>query len=452
MADAPDTLETPRLLGAWPATAVVAGTMLGVGIYIGPPQVAAKAGSAAAFFALWIAGGLAALCGALSVAELSAMVPRNGGHYLYLKRAYSPGVGFAAGWLEALAVMPGSIGAVALATAQFQMPVLLGDWASRPVPVFGVGVPAPFLLGTLIVLVFTAINHVGVVISGRAQLLLTFVPVAVLFVVTIAILALDLEAAPREAVPAGTAVGMLALAYLPVHFAYAGWDGAIYVAGEVKDPSRVLPRALLGGTIAVTTLYAVLCAGYVSVLGMSDLAGAGEAGSAVAGALFGGAGVGVMTALIATGVLGSLNAQVLAGSRITFAMAREGQLPRVLGRLHPLHGTPALALWAQAAWTILLMALGGVDQLVTYATTAMLIVGALSVAAVAVLRRREPDLPRPYRVPLYPLPLVAFCAASLLVLGVLSAQGDVSVLISIGWFVAALVVHRLARVRRAANG
>src|SRR5262245_21020615 len=156
------TEETPRLLGPWPAAAIVAGTMLGVGIYIGPPQVAAAAGGIVPFFAMWIAGGVAALCGALSVAELSAMVPKDGGHYVFLRRAYGGGVGFAAGWLETLAVMPGSIGAIALALGTFQVPVLFGDRANHP-----------FLVATAVVLALTTINWLGIVVSGRVQLLLT---------------------------------------------------------------------------------------------------------------------------------------------------------------------------------------------------------------------------------------------------------------------------------------
>ena len=437
-----------RLIGLGHATAVVAGTMLGVGIYIGPPQVASLIGSWPAFMALWLGGGLVALCGALSVAELSAMVPKNGGHYLYMKRAYSPGIGFATGWLEALAVMPGSIGAVALATANFQLPVLIGSAASGDLSPFGFKIAVPFLWATAAVVFFTLINHIGVVVSGRTQLVLTATPLLVLFVATVAVVATVGLTAPSA--PASVLTGSaLALAYLPIHFAYGGWDGSIYVAGEVRDPGKALPRSLILGTIAVTSLYAVLCIGYLALLGMEDLARTGEAGSALASKLFGPLGLLAMTALITSGVLGSLNAQVLEGSRIAFAMARDGQLPAAIGRLSGKTRTPATALWIQAIWTILLMAVGGVNQLVTYATTAMLIVGTLSVGAVAVLRKREPDLPRPYRVPFYPVPLVAFCAGSVLVLAVLTIQGDISVLVSVGWFVLALLVHRLIGVRSA---
>jgi APA family basic amino acid/polyamine antiporter len=417
--------------------------MLGVGIYIGPPQVAANVDSIAAFLLLWLAGGVAALCGALSVAELSAMVPQDGGHYVYLRRAYGPGVAFASGWLEILAVMPGSIGAIALALATFQLPTLFGERLSAPIALGGLEFPQAFVWGTVIVVALTAINHLGIVLSGRTQLVLTATPILVLFA-AMAVLVVVGVGAPRGA-PGGVEGAGLAAAYLPVFFAYSGWDGATYVGGEVRDPGRNLPFALVGGALIVTLLYLTMCAGYLSVFTLDALAASGEAGSAAAAELFGHRGVAAVTALIGVGVLGSLNAQVLQGSRISFAMGLDGELPSAFARLDERRRTPALALWAQAAWTVVLMATQRVDELVTYASTAMLIAGSLSVASVMILRRREPDAPRPYRTLWYPLPPILFCASSALVLGILASQGDRSVLLAIGWFVGALVVYRLKR-------
>jgi APA family basic amino acid/polyamine antiporter len=418
--------------------------MLGVGIFIGPPQVAGEVGGAVPFLLLWAAGGMAALCGALSVAELSAMTPKDGGHYVFLRRAYGPAAGFAAGWLETLAVMPGSIGAVALALGTFQLPVLFGERAAAPFVVAGLAIPAPFVWGTLVVVALTALNHLGIVISGRTQMALTTTPVVVLFAAALVVLAygagtpLSAPAAPREG-------ASLAAAYLPVFFAYAGWDGAIYIGGEVKDPGRSLPRSLIGGTLAVTVLYLVLCAFFLRVFTLDGLAAAGEAGSAAAEALFGRVGVLAITSLIVAGVVGSINAQVLQGSRISYAMALDGEMPRAFARLDPKRKTPAVALWAQAAWTIALMATQRVDQLVTYASTAMLIAGSLSVMSVVVLRRREPDAPRPYRTWLYPAPPVLFAVSNFVVLAILARRADPSVLLAIGWFVGAFVLYRVVR-------
>jgi APA family basic amino acid/polyamine antiporter len=441
------TTETPRLLGRWPATAIVAGTMLGVGIFIGPPEVAANVDGVAVFYLLWLAGGVAALCGALSVAELAAMVPADGGHYVYLRRAYGPGVAFAAGWLEILAVMPGSIGAVALALGTFQLPALFGEQLAEPVTLGGLEIPQALVWATVVVLVLTAINHVGIVVSGRTQVVLTATPVVVLFVAAAAVFAAG--AGEPRAAEASRAGSNVAAAYLPVFFAYSGWDGATYVAGEVKEPGRTLPIALVGGAALVTLLYLAMCAGYLSVFTLDGLAASGEAGSAAAGALFGRTGAVCATALVGAGVLGSLNAQVLQGSRISYAMALDGELPGAFARLHATRRTPAVALWAQAAWTVALMASQGVEQLVAYASTAMLIAGSLSVASVVVLRRREPAAPRPYRTALYPLPPVLFCLSSAVVLVILTAQGNDSVLLAAGWFVVALALYHVAARFRA---
>ncbi len=443
-------VETRRLLGPLPATAIVAGTMLGVGIYIGPPQVAGQVGGHLAFFVLWALGGLAALCGALSVAELSAMVPRDGGHYVFLRRAYGPAVGFAAGWLETLAVMPGSIGAVALALATFQLPVLFGARVAEPFLIAGVEIPAQLVWGTIVVLALTTINHLGIVLTGRTQMLLTTTPIVVLLFVTLAILITGSGTPRGPSEPFTREAGGLAAAYLPVFFAYAGWDGAIYIGGEVKEPGRNLPRALIVGTVVVTSLYLVMCAGYLTIFTLDGLAASGEAGSAASAELFGRTGTLAITTLILVGVLGSLNAQVLQGSRISYAMALDRELPDAFARLDPRRKTPVVALWAQAAYTIVLMVTlrGQVDQLVAYASTAMLIAGSLSVLSVVVLRRREPDAPRPYRTWLYPLPPVLFFVSSLVVLTILARQGDLSVLLAIGWFVGAFVVYQLVRRKR----
>jgi APA family basic amino acid/polyamine antiporter len=271
---------------------------------------------------------------------------------------------------------------------------------------------------------------------------LTTTPVVVLFVTAVVLLATG-AATPHGAAPAmAREEASVAAAYLPVFFAYAGWDGTIYIGGEVKEPGRNLPRSLIVGTLAVTALYLVVCAFFLRVFTLDGLAGAGEAGSAAAAALFGRTGVLAITGLIVAGVLGSLNAQVLQGSRISYAMGLDGEMPRAFAWLDPRRRTPAVALWAQAAWTIALMSTKRVDQLVTYASAAMLVTGSLSVLAVVVLRRREPAAPRPYRTWLYPLPPILFALSSAIVLAILAGRGDPSVLLAIGWFVAAFVVYR----------
>ncbi len=444
--------EQSRTLGAAPAMALVAGSMLGIGIFIAPPVVAAQLDRPGAFLVLWLLGGISALCGALSVAELGAMMPKAGGDYPYLRRAYGPGLAYAAGWLQLLAIFPGSLAAMAVGTAKFQFPVILGSAYSLPVDL---GIPlAPdlFWAGAIIV-GLTGLNHIGVVVSGRFQVLLTGVPIAILLGACIIVLgdqgaiggAWASATSSSFALPGWHAV---ALAFLPLYFAYSGWNAAIFVGGEIRNPGRNLPRALVGGTIAVTVLYMLLCVGFLAVFSMADLANTGGAGAAAAHAIFGGLGVFVVTMLILLAMLGSINGTVLTGSRIAYAMANEGHCVPAAGKLDKKYGTPAVALWLQAGWALCLVASQRFEQLVNYASAAMLITGTLTVMAVFILRKKMPGHKRPYRTWGYPVTPLLYAGSSLFVLGMLALDGDVSVFLGGGWFVAALLFHRIFIAKR----
>ncbi|MFO7566886.1 MAG: amino acid permease [Enhygromyxa sp.] len=453
MSDTRDEPATPlRQLTALPALALVAGSMLGIGIFIMPPQVAANVGGPWGFLGMWLIGGLAALFGALCLAELGAMLPRSGGDYEFLHIGWGPGIAFAAGWLQLLVIFPGSLASVAVATASFQLPVLLGDWAGGELSLFGLGVPAPRVLAAALILILTLINHFGVRMAGWVQVSVTVVPILVLLIVSAYVLG---DAGSGEALRANTTAtekggdGTLASfgrAYLKVYFAYSGWNAALYVAGEIKDPGRNLPRALVGGTSLVTALYLLLCLGFLALFGFSELPSVGEAGTAAAVALFGPAAVVGMASLILLAMIGSLNGTTLIGGRIGYAMAQRGDCPREVGRLHPRHNTPHLALWLQAVIALALIASPfNLDQLIDYTSSAMLITGTLTVLTLVVLRRKLPDQPRPYRASLHPLPVLGYVTSSVIVLVLVVIDRDPSVLVAVGWFAAALVVWRLRR-------
>lgn len=450
----PDDTHHHRM-GAVPATALVAGSMLGIGIFIAPPVVAAQLTRPGGFLVMWLAGGLSALFGALAVAELGAMLPRAGGDYPYLRRAYGPGFAFAAGWLQLLAIFPGSLATMAVGTASFQFPVIMGGVYDLPVRL-GLPLPPEMFWAVAIVLVLTTVNHLGIVISGRVQVALTGVPVLILLVASIAVLADQGTAGGAWGTDGGSmqlpGVGALALAFLPVYFAYSGWNAAIYVGGEIRDPGRSLPRALVGGTLGVTLLYLLLCVGFLAVFPMADLANTGEAGTAAAAALFGGVGKFVVTTLIVLAMLGSINGSVLTGSRIAYAMAQGGHCIHHAGRLHRRYRTPVVALWLQAGWSVVLIGTQRFEQLMNYTSAAMLITGTLTVLAVMVLRRKLPDLPRPYRTWGYPVTPLLYAGSSLIVLVILARNLDPSVFLGAGWFVAALVFHHLVLRSRERDG
>lgn len=445
VSDAPPQ-RPPRVLGPWIATALVVGQMLGVGIFIGPPLVAGHLGNSTALLVLWLCGGVSALCGALTLAELGAMMPQSGGYYVIIRRTYGSAAAFAVGWLDVIAVFPGSIATLALALGTFQLPALFGDRFPPSVQLAGMTVPSAFLVAVVVVLVLTTINHIGIAVSGRVQMLLTGTPVFVFFTATILILSFGWGGAPAlgsaDQRPLGAiTLASIAAAYMPVYFAYAGWDGAVYVGGEIARPGRNVPIALITGTLLVMALYFVLCFGFVTVLPIDQLAGSGEAGTAVASTLFGRPGVLAITSLILIGMLGSLNAQVLSGSRIAYAMGVDGLFPRFAGRLHRRFLTPVAALWLQAAWTVVLMTTGRVDQVLNYATSAMLIIGILMVPAIILLRHRDPNAERPYRTLFYPVPPILYVLSSLGVLVILIVQRDPSTWISVLWFGCAFLAY-----------
>ena len=434
--------EQARSIDHWRAASIVAGAMVGVGIFINPDDVMGGVGGAGTAMLMWLFGGLAALCGAFCMAELATLMPRAGGEVVYLEAAYGKPFSFASGWLAILAVMTGSIATLAVATVTFQGPALLGMPLSQ-------GEITAIAIG--LVLVFTAINHLGAKVSGTAQLLTTVLPMLLLLGGSLYGLAVNGGASRLSdelAAPGAfswPSLAPLAAAYLPVYWTYAGWNAATYVAGEIREPRRGLPRALLLGTGAVTVLYLVANAGFIAVLGSQGVKNGYEAGSATAAVLFGPEARVAVAALIAVAIMSSINGTMLGGSRIIFAMAGSGMFPRVGARLDPRFKTPTVALWLQAAWTsgLILSAWlvhkNSVQVLLDYTATAMLITGSLAVGAVIVLRRRGTANASSYRTFAYPVTPFVYLVSSLGVLTVLLYQGKTAAWAGVGILAGALL-------------
>jgi APA family basic amino acid/polyamine antiporter len=458
MSDATNDSRQARELTALPALTLVTGSMLGVGIFIMPGQVAANVGGPWSFLIMWVVGGLAALCGALCLAELGAMRPHSGGDYEFLHIGWGPGIAFAAGWLQLLVIFPGSLASVAVATANFQLPTLLGDWTRGELALSAVSIPTQRLMAAALIVILTTLNHYRVKIAGWVQVAVTVVPMLVLLIVSVYVLA-ERGAGPilrDETMAASRGEGWLSglgYAYLKVYFAYAGWNAALYVAGEIDQPGHNLPRALIGGAGLVTGLYVLLCMGFLAVLGFAALPQVGEAGTATAVALFGPAALTVMALLIFLALIGSLNGTVLTGSRIAYAMAKRGDCVEIAGRLHPRYGTPYVALWLQALIALaLIFSPFDLNQLVDYTSSAMLITGTLTVLSVMVLRRRQPNTPRPYATTAYPLPAFGYALSSAVVLALVVIDRDPSVLVAVAWFTVALTLWHLVIKKRRVRG
>jgi APA family basic amino acid/polyamine antiporter len=456
--------EAKRVIGTLGSAAIVAGSILGIGVFFSAPIVATNSPSVGVYLLVWLFGGLTALAGAASYAELGTMMPRGGGEFVYLREAFGSSVAFAGGWVVFGAIFTGSIATHAMVLAQYQVPTMLefavtalmGDdvVVRLDLPVIGPITGAKTLAVGFVALV-TLLNAFGARVSAAAQTVMMLVPVTILTVISVYGLMVGGWPKQAQAAPVhGNDMWALALAYVPVYFAYSGWNALVYVAGEVCAPGRNIPLGLLGGTLLVTGLYLVLNLAFVAVLGLHGLAQVPEAGTAIAEALGGAPGKLLAAMVVAIGLLGCLNGEVLGGARVAWAMAREGALPSWIGTLAARSVAPVRALWLQAAISIALILTGTFEQILMLASLAMQLVGALTVAGVFALRRNHPSALRPYRVTAYPwLPLVYILASSIVVVmmavrGLSSdSPGSWYPLVGVAVFLAALVVHRLGRRR-----
>ena len=399
MAGGPGTGEARRV-GAATAAAVVVSSMIGTGVFTTTGFLVRDLGSAPAVLAAWAVGGVLALCGALSYAELGAALPRNGGEYQLLGRIYHPAVGFAAGLVSLVVGFSAPLAASALAFGHYLAALLPGL--------------SPAWAGVAVVLALAAPHALDVRLGGRLQTAATALEVALLLAFGVAGALLgDPSRLAVRAVPGleGGGAGAFAVALVYVSFAYAGWNGAVYLAGEVRDPSRTLPRALLLGTALVGGLYLLVNAVFLAAAPAGDLAGVVEVGHVAAVRLLGPGAGRALSALIALALASSVSALLMAGPRVYEAMGRDYPALAFLAR-RTRGGGPAAAVALQAGMALAMIATASFGALLVYVGFTLSLVSGLAVAGVVVLRRREPDLPRPYRAFGYPLTPALFVGLS----------------------------------------
>jgi APA family basic amino acid/polyamine antiporter len=393
-----------RALGPFDATMVVIGGIIGSGIFINPYLVARQLDSPAEVLLVWIVGGAVALAGAFAYAELGQRMPNAGGQYVYLREAWHPLAGFLYGWALLLLIETGAIAAVAIAFAEYTLRLA------------GRTDVAPQALAVLTIVVLSAINVLGV--KPGSRLLNVFVVLKVAALVAIVAFAWLAPPAPawltaaRHDADPSTAL-TFGVALIPVLFAYGGWQNANYVAEEMRDPVRDLPRSLILGTLAVVAIYVVVNVAYLRTLGLEGLATTTTPAAATAGAWLGLSGERFVSAAIATSTFGFLNLAVLAPTRVYYAMAADGSFFPALARLHPRFQTPALAIVVQSVWAIILTLTGRYGDLLNTVVFADWIFFGSTVAALFVLRRR---FPAPgFRTPGYPWLPAAFVGVAIVV-------------------------------------
>jgi basic amino acid/polyamine antiporter, APA family len=398
-----------RRLGPFDAAAIIVANVIGGGILFYPPQVAASSPAAIPFLATFVVGGLLAFTGAMGYAELAALRPRAGGEYVYLRDAYGRLAGFLTGWTSFVAGFSGAAAANAMILVVYLDRFIHGVANTTPFFV----IPIPYLpmtfsrqtLMAIAVIIIISIVHVRGVGPGRVvSNVLTTLKISA-FIVFIALgLAIGAGTSANLQGSAGavTATGWL-FALVPVMFMYSGWNAAAYMAEEVRNPGRNLPLALAMGTAAVVAIYLLLNVLFLYVMPIGELATVkGSVMDVVADRLLGPRAGNVIGVISIVSLLASTNAYTFAGPRVYFAMARDGVFFPAAARIHPKYKTPFVSIWAQAAFAIVLVLTGSLDSLGNYVGFAITLFLGVAVAAVFVLRAREPQAPRPFKVVGYP--------------------------------------------------
>ena len=421
----PLTYELKRDLGLWSAVAIVIGTVIGSGIFLVPKAMIQRVGTPEMVFVVWVVGGLLSLFGALSYAELAAALPEAGGEYAYLREAYGPVWGFLYGWTQMWVAKSGSI--ATLATAFFYY--FANFWADSekvfytvPLPIGAGGAPLDIrygqLLAMVLILALAGINYFGVKFGGQVQVGVTIVKVGLIgFIIAVGLAAGQGSAANfNTSVTLSRAGGISGFfaALVAALWAYDGWNNVSMVASEVKNPRRNLPLALIWGTIAVIVIYLLANASYFYVLSAQDVAASDRVAADMMRKILQGPGANAVSIAAMISIFAALNGSILAGSRVPFAMARDGFFFAPVGRVNSKYHTPGISILMLSIWSALLVLSGRYEQLFTYVIFASWILYGLTTAAVVVLRRKRPDLQRPYRTIGYPLVpvlfvLVAFC-------------------------------------------
>ena len=387
--------ELPRRLRLFDAVWLVVASVIGSGIFLTPGRVAELVPHVALIFLAWGAGGLLSLAGALANAEMGAMFPRAGGDYVYLREAFHPLAGFLVGWLGFTVIFTGTIATLAAGAAE-------GIAHFAPLPETG-----QLAVAIALVVAFTLLNARSVRLGAELNNLAAMAKVAAL--VAFAVLGPVVGAGslrhfcPGEGA-AGGGLAAFGLALSPVLFSYLGWNATVYVAGEIREPGRNLPRSLFLGLGICTGIYLVVNAVYLYALPLAELRGAVNVGEAAARALFGPGAGDLVAGFVLLSILGTLHATVLVGPRIAYAMARDGLFFRVAERVHPAWRTPGAALFVQCGVAVgLLLVLRSFPSALDYTTFAIVLATLADVAALYRLRRSRPELPRPYRAWGYPV-------------------------------------------------
>jgi APA family basic amino acid/polyamine antiporter len=401
--------------------ALVVGTVIGTGVFIKTAIMAQDTGSAAMVLLAWVAAGVLSMCGALTYAELGAMLPHAGGEYVYLRHAYGELAAFLYGWMRFAVGGTGSIAILGVGFATFLSAIvpLTTVWASSRFTLLGQTIDWQFgskqIVAVGAIVFFAVVNCLTVAVGGRVQSLLTVLKLGGIATVVVGVFVgsgtADWSHVSQSGAANSSGISAFGLAMLAALWAYDGWNNMPMAAGEVKDPGRVVPIALIGGMGVVMAIYCTANLAYFYALPFGDVATANSTryrdalpvATKAAQTVFGEGGGRLISLAFILSALGALNGSTLTGARVPYAMARDGVFISKIGVLSERTHVPVYALLLQALWASALAISGTFDQLTDYVIFASWIFYGLVTSSVFVLRRKMPDAPRPYRTLGYPV-------------------------------------------------
>jgi APA family basic amino acid/polyamine antiporter len=427
--------ELKRDLGVWGAASIVVGTVIGSGIFLVPKSMVMNVGSAQMVIFVFIFGGLLSLAGALTYAELSAAMPEAGGEYVYLREAYGPFSAFLYGWTQMWVAKSGSIATLATAFFTYManfFPALEGVITEVNLPLLGLlTIKSGQIFAMVVVALLGWLNYYGVRVGGNVQVGVTVVKVGLIALLIIVGLTFSGGATANfgTSIPAAGGVAGFFAALVAALWAYDGWNNVSMVSSEIKNPQKNLPLALVFGTLAVMAIYILANLAYFYVLPASGVAGSDRVAAEMMRRVWGAGGANAVSVAAMISIFAALNGSILTGSRVPYAMARDGLFFKSIGEVHPKYFTPANSIIALSAWSMILILSGGYDQLFTYVIFASWILYGMATASVIVLRFKRPDMPRPYRAVGYPvIPIIFVLVAIALILSTLQKSPRESLL------------------------
>jgi amino acid transporter len=409
-----------RRLGLWSAVAVLVGSTIGSGIFRTPASVAQRVDDVPLFLLAWVLGGAVVLCGALTYSELAAAFPRSGGVYVFVRESFGPLPAFLFAWAELWVIRPGAYGAIGITASAYTLRTLGFDPAAIAASVGPVDIRAEQVLGAVYIMIVGAVNYFGIHRGAVLQNVSTVFKVGALALLVVVGFALGQPATPAGGILAQrAAVGLspFLLAMVAILWAYDGWADLAFVGGEVQNPQKTLPRALLIGTTTVVVLYLAANLVYLYLIPIQEMKQAELVAADVARLVIGPAGVVIVSGAIAVSTFGTLNGSMMTAPRIFFAAAEDGLFPRVIARVDPRTHAPTAAVVLMTVMGVIFILIRTFTELADQFIIGIWPFYALAVAGVFVLRRTRPRLERPYRTWGYPLVPLVFLLGALLLLG-----------------------------------